>query len=119
MPRLGAGSAREQILDAAEQLFARGAFEPTTIKQIGAAAKQNPALIYYYFGSKEQLYHAVLQRLVSGMLELGGAAFDAATAPADAIRGLVRAQVEFLLGHPNAPKLLVRELIDHDARPAH
>jgi TetR/AcrR family transcriptional regulator len=111
-------SAREQILDAAEALFARKGLEPTTIKEIGAAAKQNPALLYYYFGSKEELYRAVLQRVMSGMLTRGSAAFDAAPAPADAIRALVTAQMEFVLGHPNAPRLLVREMIDHEARQA-
>ena len=111
-------SARAQILDAADALFARKGLEPTTIKEIGAAAKQNPALLYYYFGSKEELYRAVLQRVMSGMLSRGSAAFDAAPAPADAIRALVSAQMEFVLAHPNAPRLLVREMIDHEAREA-
>ena len=111
-------SAREQILDAAEALFARKGLEPTTIKEIGSAANQNPALLYYYFGSKEELYRAVLQRVMSGMLTRGSAAFDAAPAPADAIRALVGAQMEFVLTHPNAPRLLVREMIDHEARRA-
>src|SRR6186713_1123670 len=93
-------SAREQILDAAEQLFARKGLGPTTIKEIGKAAGQNPALLYYYFGSKEELYRAVLQRVMSGMLARGGAAFDAAPSPPDAIRALVAAQMEFVLGHP-------------------
>lgn len=110
--------ARAQILDAAESLFARKGLGPTTIKEIGAAARQNPALLYYYFQSKEGLYRAVLQRLVAAMVARGGAALDASTSPGDAIRALTRAQVEFLLSHPNAPKLLVRELIDHDARRA-
>ena len=110
--------ARELILDAAEALFARKGLGPTTIKAIGAAARQNPALLYYYFRNKEGLYRAVLHRLVSAMVARGGAALDASRSPADAIRGLVRAQVEFLLSHPNAPKLLVREMIDHDARRA-
>jgi TetR/AcrR family transcriptional regulator len=114
----GEGSAREQILDAAEALFARKGLDPTTIKEIGTAANQNPALLYYYFGSKEELYRAVLQRVVSGMLTRGSAAFDAAPAPADAIRALVSAQMEFVLSHPNAPRLLVREMIDHEARRA-
>ena len=112
------GSAREQILDAAEGLFARKGLDSTTIKEIGTAANQNPALLYYYFGSKEELYRAVLQRVVSGMLTRGSAAFDAAPAPADAIRALVAAQMEFVLSHPNAPRLLVREMIDHEARRA-
>ena len=113
-----ASSARDQILDAAEALFARKGLDPTTIKEIGTAANQNPALLYYYFGSKEELYRAVLQRVVSGMLTRGSAAFDAAPAPSDAIRALVAAQMEFVLSHPNAPRLLVREMIDHEARRA-
>ena len=92
--------------------------EPTTIKEIGAAAGQNPALIYYYFGSKEELYHAVLQRVIGAMLARGEATLDAAPTPPEAIRALVAAQLEFVLGHPNAPRLLVRELIDHEARRA-
>ena len=112
------GAASDQILDAAEALFARKGLEPTTIKEIGTAAGQNPALLYYYFGSKDELYHAVLQRVLSGMLARGGAAFDAATTPQDAIRALVAAQMEFVLGHPNAPRLLMREMLDHEARQA-
>jgi len=113
-----ASSARDQILDAAEALFAVQGLGPTTIKEIGTAAKQNPALIYYYFGSKEELYRAVLQRVIGEMMALGVAAFEASPSPPDAIRALVAAQLDFALGHPNAPRLLVRELIDHGARQA-
>lgn len=111
-------SAREQILDAAGELFARKGLGPTTIKAIGTAAHLNPALLYYYFGSKEELYRAVLQRVISGMVARGGAAFDAASTPEDAIRALVAAQMEFVLSHPHAPRLMVREMIDHEARQA-
>lgn len=109
---------RDQILDAAEALFARQGFDPTTIKEIGAQAGLNPALIYYYFDSKEELYKAVLERVVGAMIRRGGAVLDQAADPEAAIRGLVAAQVEFVLSHPTAPKLLVREMIDHDARRA-
>src|SRR5262245_15700608 len=111
-------TARDQILDSAEELFARKGLDSTTIKDIGTAAGQNPALLYYYYGSKEELYRAVLHRTMSEMLTRGMAAFDAAPDPAEAIRGLVAAQMEFLLSHPNAPRLLVREMIDHEARTA-
>src|ERR1051326_5648615 len=63
--------AREQILDAAERLFARKGFDPTTIKEIGAAAKVNPALLYYYFRDKEELYRAVLQRVAGDLVTRG------------------------------------------------
>jgi AcrR family transcriptional regulator len=111
-------TARDQILDAAEALFARKGFDPTTIKEIGAAAGQNPALLYYYFGNKESLYRAVLRRIVDGLVARGSAGLESARTPPDAIRALVTTQVEFLLTHPSAPKLFVREMIDHDARHA-
>src|SRR6266542_135144 len=111
-------STRDQILDAAERLFARKGFDPTTIKEIGAEAKLNPALLYYYFRDKEELYRAVLQRVAGDLVTRGRAGLDAAATPELAIRALVGAQVEFLLNHPNAPKLLVREMVDHDARHA-
>ena len=50
------------ILDAAEQRFARQGFDSTTIKEIASDAKVNTALLYYYYGDKEKLYHAVLQK---------------------------------------------------------
>lgn len=118
MPTTTAGTAREQILDAAESLFARKGFDPTTIKEIGAAAGQNPALLYYYFGNKEALYRAVLHRIVEGLVARGSAGLESAGSPADAIRALITTQVEYLLSHPSAPKLFVREMIDHDARHA-
>lgn len=113
-----ASDTRDLILDAAEELFAKQGLGPTTIKQIGQAAHQNPALLYYYYGSKEGLYQAVLRRVVGAMVQRGGAALRASHSLPDAVRGLVKAQVDFLLSHPNAPKLLVREMVDHDARQA-
>ena len=110
-----APATQDQILDAAEALFARQGLNRTTIKEIGAAAGQNPALLYYYFGNKEALYRAVLGRTVQALIERGGAILEHTANPADAIRALIGAQVEHFLVHPNAPKLFVREMIDHDA----
>jgi TetR/AcrR family transcriptional regulator len=119
MPSLAPSpAARNQILDAAESLFARQGFGPTTIKEIGAEAGLNPALLYYYFDSKEELYKAALRRIVTRLTARGTEVIEGAAAPAEAIRALVQTQVEFLLQNPNIPKLLVREMIDHEAKHA-
>jgi AcrR family transcriptional regulator len=110
---------RDQILDAAETHFAKQGYARTTIKQIGTASGLNPALLYYYFSGKEELYQAVLERIVGTLVSRGGAALDAATDPAEAIRKLIAAQVEFLLSRPNLPPLMIREMVDHEARHAH
>ena len=113
-----APASRDQILDAAERLFASKGFDSTTVKQIGAASGVNPALLYYYFAGKEELYKAVLARIVENLVTRGSAAFEEAMTPAESIRALVSAQVEFLLSQPNVPRLVVREMVDHQAKHA-
>ena len=103
------------ILDAAERLFARQGFTATTIKQIGKEANVNPALLYYYYDSKETLYRAMLQRILGQLLARGTDAMQRATSHAERIRAFVRAQVKLLAEHPHFPQLFVREMIDHQA----
>ena len=103
------------ILDAAEQLFARQGFTATTIKQIGKEANVNPALLYYYYDSKETLYRAMLQRILGQLLARGTDAIHRATSHAERIRAFVRAQVKLLAEHPHFPRLFVREMVDHQA----
>ena len=109
---------RDKILDVAESLFARKGYDGTTIKQIGGGAGLNPALIYYYFDGKEGLYKAVLQRFFDTVLAQGVAVLDGTVPPEDAIRRLLSLQAEWLLARPNLYRLLVREMVDHDARHA-
>ena len=111
-------AARDKILDVAESLFARKGYDGTTIKLIGGGAGLNPALIYYYFDGKEGLYKAVLQRFFDTVLAQGVAVLDGTVPPADAIRRLLALQAEWLLARPNLYRLLVREMVDHDARHA-
>ena len=106
---------RSAILDAAERLFAQQGFAATTIKQIGREAQLNPALLYYYFDSKETLYHEVLARGLQGFVSTGMRRLEGEADPQQAIRTLVAVQVEVLAANPNLPALLIRELIDHQA----
>lgn len=108
-------SSQDSILDAAEQLFARQGFTATTVKQIGKEAAVNPALLYYYYDSKETLYRAMLQRILGQLLARGVDAIERASSHADRIRAFVRAQARLLGEHPHFPQLLVRELVDHHA----
>ena len=106
---------RDAILDAAEQLFAARGLAATTVKDIGAAAGVNSALLYYYFPGKDALYEAVLDRLVGGFVASGGAALDTAASPDAAVRTLIEWQAQALFARPQLPRLLARELADHGA----
>lgn len=53
---------RNQIIDAALQVFSRKGFQATTNRDIADAAGINsPGLIYHYFDNQEDLFLAVLQ----------------------------------------------------------
>jgi AcrR family transcriptional regulator len=56
------GDAAGAILDAAEVVFAENGFHGATTRAIGEGARTNPALIHYYFGTKEALFEAVIAR---------------------------------------------------------
>lgn len=109
---------RDQILDAAERLFAQQGFSRTTVKQIGQAAGVNSALLYYYFGDKERLYRAVFERLVRSLVTRTMSRLEADAPPPAKLRGFIEAQVETVLVNPHFPKLFVREMVDYEAEHA-
>jgi AcrR family transcriptional regulator len=58
---------KDRILDAAESLFMEHGFEATSLRSITAAADVNLAAANYHFGSKEELFQAVLTRRLDPM----------------------------------------------------
>ena len=58
---LAARTTRDAILRAATKVFARHGFAGGRIEQISTAAKSYDRMIYYYFGSKEGLFVAVIE----------------------------------------------------------
>ncbi len=62
--RRDAVASRRAILDAAEQLFAQRGYERASLGEIGRRAGVSAALPAYFFGSKQAVYEAVLERLL-------------------------------------------------------
>ena len=58
---------KSRILDAAEELFMEHGFEATSLRLITTAAAVNLAAVNYHFGSKEELFQAVLTRRLDPM----------------------------------------------------
>lgn len=114
-----AATTRDLILDAAQALFAQRGFSATPIKEIAAGAGVNSALLYYYFADKETLYRAMLSRVVETLLASLASRLEGVTDPAEAIRRFAAAQTEAILQNPLFPRLILRELLDHDAKHAH
>jgi AcrR family transcriptional regulator len=58
---------KTRILDAAELLFMEHGFEATSLRSLTSAAGVNLAAVNYHFGSKEELFQAVLTRRLDPM----------------------------------------------------
>jgi AcrR family transcriptional regulator len=75
--RLDPEQRRAAILDAAREAFAQAPYEQVGIAAVAAAADSSEALVHRYFGSKSELYAAVVRR---GVDELYDRQVAAATA---------------------------------------
>jgi AcrR family transcriptional regulator len=110
-----ADRSREAILNAAEQLFAQKGYDSTSLQEIGELAGVSRGTPGYFFGSKEQLYQAVLERVLNAehdateqvrtRLVAGGAT------PVDIITEVIRSHIDFLVARPTFLQLMTREAL--------
>ena len=61
--RLDPGQRREQILDAANALFAERAYDEVSVEDIASSAGVTRGLVHHYFGGRKEVYIALLERL--------------------------------------------------------
>src|SRR5258708_352577 len=54
--------AKARIISVAESLFNQRGFDGASMRDIAAAAQMQPASVYYYFESKEELLWAVWEK---------------------------------------------------------
>jgi TetR/AcrR family transcriptional repressor of mexJK operon len=59
---------RQQILDAAQQVFASKGFDGASIKDLAKAAKVSPGLLYWYFKDKTDLLVSLLTERIETAL---------------------------------------------------
>lgn len=93
---------REQILDQAEALFARHGPHGVTVREVARAAAVDPALVHYYFETKQGLFDAVFLRRAEVLNEERMRSMDSyARAAGDRItaEGCVEAFLEPILRH--------------------
>jgi AcrR family transcriptional regulator len=60
---------KEQIITVAERLFAEHGFMGTTLRNVVSEAGVNIAAVHYHFGSKEELFRAVVARFAHPVVE--------------------------------------------------
>ncbi|MEX3939858.1 TetR/AcrR family transcriptional regulator [Paraburkholderia sp. BR10937] len=103
---------RARLLDVALVLFARHGILDTSLAAIARAAGVTPAMVHYYFRTRDQLLDVLIdERFVPLRAMLGGAFEDNPDDPVSAITELARRLVNVAREHPWFPTLWVREVI--------
>src|SRR5262245_24653463 len=100
---------RARILAAAKAEFARVGLGGARVDRIAAIAGANKRMLYYYFGSKDELFRAVLEGTYEHIRESEKALHLDEVAPPEAIRRLVEFTWDYYLEHPEFLSLLNSE----------
>src|SRR5580704_10103689 len=103
---------RTDILAAAKKVFARKGYHATTIADIAKAAKLSYGSIYWYFDSKEALFHALMETEGQALRDHVTEAMlltPARGSPDAPFRAAVRTTFEFFESDRALVKLLFRD----------
>ncbi|SEG84977.1 DNA-binding transcriptional regulator, AcrR family [Thermomonospora echinospora] len=91
---------REQLLQTAEELFAKRGYYETSLKDVAEMCEFSVASIYTFFDNKEDLYLAVLMRRGAWQREEMGRLAAEEMSAADRLVAMVRAQIEHRRKYP-------------------
>jgi TetR/AcrR family transcriptional regulator, upper aerobic nicotinate degradation pathway regulator len=106
---LAAQATKESILRAATKVFAKHGFAGGRIEQISKAAKSYDRMIYYYFGSKEGLFIAVLEEMYRRFNEAESKLVLDAERPLEALEAVIRFMWTYYQKNPEFITLLNTE----------
>jgi AcrR family transcriptional regulator len=104
-----AQATRETLLKAAIKVFGKQGLTGARVEQISRAAKSHDRMIYYYFGSKEALFVAVIEEIYRRFNEAEAKLALDLTQPVQALRDVIAFIWGYYQKHPEFITLLNSE----------
>ncbi|MGF1622702.1 MAG: TetR/AcrR family transcriptional regulator [Rhodomicrobiaceae bacterium] len=119
---MGGKSKRDQIVEAADELFYRQGFEHSSFADIADAVRISRGNFYYHFKSKDEILDAVIERRLSKTRQMLDQWEEAGESPAGRIRSFINiliANQSRIMAHGCPVGTLCAELakLDHAAQP--
>ncbi|WP_246027312.1 TetR/AcrR family transcriptional regulator [Novosphingobium umbonatum] len=103
---------REDILDVATQEFSEKGLAGARIDEIAEKTHTSKRMIYYHFGSKDELYRAVLERAYSRIRDGEQAAHFEDMPPEQALRAIIGHNFDYHFDHPEFVRLVMSENVN-------
>ncbi|KAA1432518.1 TetR/AcrR family transcriptional regulator [Mycolicibacter arupensis] len=94
--RLPRAVREQQMLDAAVQMFSINGYHETSMDSIAAAAQISKPMLYLYYGSKEELFGACLDRELRRFVESVRTEIDFQQSPKDMLGNTIRAFLRYI-----------------------
>ncbi len=94
--RLPRAVREQQMLDAAVQMFSVNGYHETSMDTIAAAAQISKPMLYLYYGSKEDLFGACLNREMSRFIDVVRGDIDFEQSPKDMLRNVIVSFLRFI-----------------------
>ena len=98
------------ILAAAEEVFAEAGYGGATTAAIAARAGVAKANLHYYFATKDTLYRAVIEQVLTAWLD-AAASFDIADNPAEALALYIGAKMDLARTMPLGSRIWASEIM--------
>jgi AcrR family transcriptional regulator len=101
----------QNIIEVATQEFSNKGLTGARIDEIAALTRTSKRMIYYYFGSKEGLYIAVLEEAYRRIRQIESELHLEDLPPVEALRTLVGFTYDYQLANPDFIRLVMNENI--------
>ncbi len=101
-----------RILTAAEKVFAEKGLKGARVKEIAELSGVNPALINYYFGSKDNLYRTVIENFFMRVERLAVSIMEQEIDAKAKLYSLIEFGIDLLGESEYVSRIFVREFVD-------
>jgi AcrR family transcriptional regulator len=105
------GVARQSLLQSAIRLLNERGMGNVSLNDVAREASLNPALVTYYFGSKDNLFQAVVEQVTGEWRAEILAVVPENAAPEDTLRLRARATMYFLRRYPYLTRLIIHQMM--------
>ncbi|HLS76456.1 MAG TPA: TetR/AcrR family transcriptional regulator [Nocardia sp.] len=113
--RLPRAVREQQMLDAAVEVFARKGFHETSMDAIAAEAKISKPMLYLYYGSKDELFRACIQREGARLIESVAPAGNPQLTPHEQLRTALEAFLGFVDSNRRSWQVLYRQALGQES----
>lgn len=116
--RLSAAERRDELLDAAGEVFAGSGYHGASLEEIAAVAGVSKALIYEHFASKRELHAELVERHATEIFRRLQVNAESGATGEERLRGGVDAFLSFVEEHRDAWRALFRDAADPEVAEA-